>query len=382
MIEPDSTMGFFPRNRLPVRIASVFAALLVISFLLLTSREARSYVSAPLACDDGPPVRPAIIPNNIHFVYILADVTKDFGFQFSHFLSIYAAWFYWRPTTIYLHTNAEANSTSVARAREGEAGKWSKLIFTLFDMEIRTVDVPTHAGNGLEIKGMEHKSDFVRVKAVHDLGGIYLDWDVHALRDIRPLRTSGFNAVAGRELGGMVNSGYFMSVRGGRLIRLWMDGMHLAYDGGWTTHSNRVITEFGQRLVGEPGEMLIMERDAFAPGSWENKDTDALFGPHDDEPSHLSNFTQGDTLPSYDESFFERFNHPERFPAWARDWSSTYVLHAFGPERWNHKVEGFEHVSPRYVLERRSNFARAVYPVAKRMYEQGLIDLSDSYLGQ
>ncbi|KAH6703517.1 hypothetical protein VD0002_g5713 [Verticillium dahliae] len=381
MIDPDSSGKFLPRSRFGVRTASVFAAVLAISFLLLTSRGARSYIPASLTYSDKQPAQAEIIPNKVHFVYILADVTKDFDFQFSHFLSIYAAWLYWRPTTIYLHTNLEANSISVARAREGKAGKWSKLIFTLFNMEIRTVDVPTHAGNGFEIQGMEHKSDFIRVKAVHDLGGIYLDWDVHALRDIRPLRTSGFNAVAGRELHGLLNCGYFMSVRGGRLVRLWMEDMHLAYDGGWLTHSNRVLTKFGQRLVREPGEMLIMERDAFAPGSWENQDTDALFGRHDDEPSNLLNFTQGDTLPSYDESFFDRFNHPERFPAWARDWSSTYVLHAFKPDRSNHTVEGFEHISPRYVLERRSNFARAVYPVAKRMYEQGLVELSDSYLG-
>ncbi|KAM0281926.1 hypothetical protein ACHAQH_003271 [Verticillium albo-atrum] len=337
-------------------------------------------MAAPLACDDGPSIRRETIPNQVHFVYILSDVTRDFGFQFSHFLSIYAVWFYWRPTTIYLHTNAEANGTSVVRARDGQAGKWNKLIFNLFDLEINTVDVPTHAGNSLKIQGMEHKSDFVRVKAVHDLGGVYLDWDAHALRDIRPLRESGFKAIAGRELGGMVNSGCFMSEQGGRLIRLWMDGMHLAYTGGWTTHSNRVITDFGQRLVGEPGEMLIMERDAFAPGSWANADTDALFGLRD-EPSNLFNVTKGDALPSYEESFFERFNHPERFPKWARDWSHTYVLHAFGPERWKHKVDGFEHITPRYVLERRSNFARAVYPVAKHMYEKGLIDLSDSHLG-
>ncbi|KAK4233206.1 hypothetical protein C8A03DRAFT_19665, partial [Achaetomium macrosporum] len=63
------------------------------------------------------------------------------------------------------------------------------------------------------------------------------------------------------------------------------------------------------------------------------------------------------------------------------DWSHTYLLHAFTPDRWQHKVPGFEHITPRYVLERRSNFARAVYPVAKVLFEQGLINVDDSHTG-
>ncbi|KAM0329898.1 hypothetical protein ACHAQA_004063 [Verticillium albo-atrum] len=375
-----SSMGHLSTNRLPIRsIAAIAVFLFLLIFLL--PHDTKAYIPASLVCDDHEPSsRSETIPNHVHFVYILSDLEGDFTFQFSHALSIYAAWFYWRPKTIYLHTNAAANGTSVLRAREGQAGKWNKLIFTLFDVVINTVDVPTHAGNGIKIQGMEHKSDFVRVKAVHEFGGVYIDWDVHVLRDIRILRESGFKAIAGRELGGMINSGCFMSEKGGKMIGLWMDGMHRAYTGGWTTHSNRVITSFGQRLIREPGEMLIMERDAFAPGSWENNDTDKLFSPHN-ETSNIANFTRGDALPSHEEGFSDRFDHPERFPEWAHDWSSTYVLHAFSPDRWQHKVEGFGHVTPRYVLERRSNFARAVYPIARHMYEKGLIDLEDSHLG-
>jgi hypothetical protein len=161
------------------------------------------------------------------------------------------------------------------------------------------------------------------------------------------------------------------------MVELWMHGMHTAYTGGWTTHSNEVITKFGQRLVREPGEMLIMERDAFAPGSWENDDTDDLFAPHDDVPSNLANATDPSPLPTYDEAFDERWEMPQDFPDWARDWSSSYLLHAFTADRWGHKVPGFTEITPRYVLERRSNFARAVYPVVRQMHEDGIIDVED-----
>ncbi|GAB1310822.1 Glycosyl transferase [Madurella fahalii] len=367
-------------NRLNARAVWAVAALVVILCLFsLLPRDPKAYITTSMTCDARVPN--GAIPNYVHFVYILPDSSKDFNFEFSHFLSIYAAWFYWRPDSIFLHTNVRAGSESIVRARQGLAGKWNKLIFTLFDIQINTVEVPTHAGNGVEIQGMEHKSDFVRVKAVYEFGGIYIDWDVHALRDIRPLRESGFKAIAGRQLGGQVNSGTFMSVKHGKMIKLWMDGMNVAYTGGWTTHSNEIITKYSQRLVREAGEMLIMERDAFAPGSWNNDDTDDLFGLRDG-PSNLADISQGDPLPSFDESFSDRWDHPDRYPSWARDWSHTYLMHAFAPNRWGHKVDGFEHITPRYVLNRTSNFALAVYPVASHMYAEGLIGLDDSHVGK
>lgn len=328
------------------------------------------------------PTTPEYIPNHVHFVFVLSDTDTDFTFKFKHFLSMYAAQYYWQPDLIYLHTNADEKGRAITRARDGHSGKWNRLIFTMFDnLRINTVEAPTHTNTCKEIHGLEHRSDFVRVKEVHELGGVHIDFDVHALRDIRILRESGFKAIAGRQLGGQINSGVFMSVKGGKMIKLWMNNMHVAYTGGWTTHSNEVITKFSQRLIREPGEMLIMKRDAFAPGSWNNDDTDDLFAPHDDIPSNLSNLTEASPLPIYDEAFDERWEKPQDFPDWAQDWSSSYVLHAFTADRWDHEVQGFTHISPRYVLERRSNFARAVYPVARKMHEDGIIDVDDSYDG-
>jgi hypothetical protein len=90
---------------------------------------------------------------------------------------------------------------------------------------------------------------------------------------------------------------------------------------------------------------------------------------------------QGDALPAHEEGFEDRWEHPERFASWERDWSTTYLLHAFSPQRFGRNISGFDHITPRYVLERRSNFARAVYPVAKRMYDEGLLEVDDSYTG-
>lgn len=315
------------------------------------------------------------IPNDVHFVYVLKEANADFSFQFKHYLSVYAAWHYWQPQTIYLHTNA--HDDSITRARDGASGKWDKLIFGMPNLRINVVPVPSHANNSVEITGMEHKSDFVRVQAIRDFGGIYIDFDAHALRDIRPILKSGFNAVGGREISGQLNSGTFMSKKGAKMISLWHEEMHQVYDGGWITHSNLVLTRVGEQLVAEPGEMLILDKTALGPVGWSAEECSMLFEVHDDAPPETG---RGNV--EGQEFHDEGSGRPGGNPPWARDWSSTYILHAFQPDRHGYIIKGFDYnITPRYVLEGRSNFARAVYPVAKHMQENGLIELDDSHHG-
>ncbi|KYK58841.1 glycosyl transferase [Drechmeria coniospora] len=310
------------------------------------------------------------IPNLVHFVYVLKDPKADFGFQFSDYLSIFAAKHYWAPQKIYLHTNALDGS--ITRARNGQAGKWSQLIFRIPGVVVNIVEAPTRTNTGTEIIHMAHRSDFVRVKAVRDFGGVYIDFDAHPLRDIKVLRESGFRAIGGRQKDGDVMSGTFMSAKGGKMIEQWTEQMHPAFDGKWATHSNQVITKIGEKLIAEPGEMLIMERAAFGPLSWEDNDVAKLYDVHNDITSAIENLTQGDPLPVVDNNR----------PTWARDWSSSYILHAFKGSKKVYNIKGHKGITPRYILERQSNFARAVYPIANVMYERGLISLNDTNTGK
>ncbi len=322
---------------------------------------------------------PAYIPNTAHYVYILANVSGDFSFAFSEVLSIYATSRYWQPDAIYLHTNAPADA--LERARSGAAGKWTRLLFQVPNLRIAAVEVPTHAHNGKEISLMEHKSDFVRVQALREHGGIYLDFDVHPLRDIKTLRESGFQAVVGRQQGdnAEVNSGVFMNKAHSKMIELWSEGMNEAFTGEWSAHSNGALTIVCEHLVADPGEVLIMERQAFAPGSWLKDDTIRLLQVHDDETSSLEMMTPDGRLPEYDEERMTRWAVPKKHPEWAADWAKTYMLHAFNHNQGDFEIPGFERITPRYILERRSNMARAVYPVARDLFEKGLIEIDDPY---
>ncbi|KAK2591054.1 hypothetical protein QQS21_011250 [Conoideocrella luteorostrata] len=278
-----------------------------------------------------------------------------------------AARHYFQPTTIYLHTNAQDGVLRQAKA--GLNGLWSKLILEMPGVQVRKAVAPSHARNGQNITIVEHKSDFVRVEAVLKYGGVYMDFDAHPLRDVRVLRHAGFQGIVGRQLGGEVMSGTFMSTKGSKMMQRWAEDMHQVYDGGWTTHSNAVINRVAEKLVAEPGEALIMEREAFGPGSWTPEDCIKLYGLHDDTFNmNLTGTTQRVEL-----------GQSQTNPSWAIDWSKNYFLHAFSPSRTGTHIDGFDQITPKYVLERRSNFAIAVYPIARKMFEQRLYNIDDPY---
>jgi hypothetical protein len=181
--------------------------------------------------------------------------------------------------------------------------------------------------------------------------------------------------------------------------------MNEAYTGGWTTHSNEVITRVAEQLTRQQGEMLILERNAFAPGSWEEDDNRILFGVPEWEPSHLEDLERSDNgdddaatlgggrgggrgLDDDDDDegdsdyYYDEWDGLDAQQSEWIDWSRTYLLHAFNPGRFGVEVDGFEHITPRYVLERRSNFARAVYPVARELFDQGIISVDDSHISE
>ncbi|KAK0670114.1 hypothetical protein QBC41DRAFT_222356 [Cercophora samala] len=398
MVFNFTSLGTPTCNRLGtfyVKAVIITASFLFLTFVLLPS-DTKSQLSSSLSAGsssqqlDSSASTAEEIPNIVHFVYILKDSATEFNFGFSHFLSVFSARYFLHPDKIILHTNCLPDSLPVLAAKNGTSGKWNNLLFNLSDinLQINPVKVPLAASNGIMIQNMEHKSDFVRVAQVYEQGGIYIDFDVHVLRDLAPLRRAGFKAVGGRQVGGQINSGTFMAVPKSKAMAIWKMKMGQLYTGGWTTHSNEVITAVGERLVGEAGEMLIMEREAFAPGSWNGADTDSLFQVHKNTNNSGINvtdvFANKRRLPDFKEGLADRWNYPERFESWETDWSKTYLLHAFTPDRWSHKVPGFDHITPRYILERKSNFARAVYPVVKIMYEKGWIkeDDLDSYDGK
>ncbi|OHE90408.1 hypothetical protein CORC01_14299 [Colletotrichum orchidophilum] len=284
---------------------------------------------------------------------------------------MYSAWYYFKPHTIYLHTNADDEKLECAR--NGTYGRWAMHMFAIPGLKVNWMEAPHETNLGVKLTFKEHISDFMRVKAVHDFGGVYVDFDVQALRDVAGLRTSGFNAIGGRQLNHEMNSGTFMSKKGGKMVKLWMENMHKVYNGGWTTHSNWCLTKVAESLVQEPGEVLILDRQAFAPIGWNAEDAVQLFGLHNKSTSLEEGATDLQSR-SDDEHVI---NWQVDRPSWPYDWSASYLLHSFTPD-WNVvPVEGVYDISPHYVWERRSNYAQATYTVVKDMYLKGILSPED-----
>ncbi|PHH84450.1 hypothetical protein CDD83_1928 [Cordyceps sp. RAO-2017] len=302
------------------------------------------------------------IPNDVHFVFLLEKAGADFPFEFHQFLCIYAAWFHLQPGRLFLHTNAGAEQ--IQRAKQGQAGKWSRLIFEMPGLTVNPVESPTVTNKGVKIKHVAHKSDFIRVQVLRQFGGLYLDLDVFVIRDLRPLMASGFQSVSGREVGGLMTAGAFLAKRDCRLLQMWEKEMHEVFDQGWTTHSNGLMTRIGERLIPEPWEILLLEQDALSPVHWDPPGAEEFIESHPDVASPVEGLHEGDHLP-----LLQHYDEPGG--PWAMNFNKSYAIHAFRVEE-----VGME-VSPGSVLERRSNIGRALYPVVRDMYHRGLVTLQE-----
>jgi hypothetical protein len=340
------------------------------STLLAATTTAASTVASDTVTAVGGHVEADVdpIPNIVHYVWLLNPRRDNTRLAFKHFLSLYAASIYWSPDKIFIHTDIPEGQFLPEPGNESPLDQWNLLMAQQPNVEINHIAAPTLVpGTNITINRIEHKSDFLRLHMMRKYGGVYLDWDAHPLRDIRPLRYSGFKAIVGREPSHRIQTGTYMAKKDSSLMKTWSEKMSLAYDGTWTHHSNTLLTYLAPRMVPQPGEVLIMEQDAFTPGDFTTPSYNRFYDIHIDTPlQDLSDVWEG---------LFDRFDDPAHWPKWHINYSATYVLHVFGLQRAQKdlKLNGFTELTPEYVLARQSNAARALYPTARRMVEEGLI---------
>ncbi|KAK6069753.1 hypothetical protein SCUP234_10508 [Seiridium cupressi] len=305
--------------------------------------------------------RKAPIPNIVHYTMMMKDEYSDFKINFVSFLSVYSALRILKAPQIYIHT--DFNETMITRARQS-GSKWTRMLLNTFpEVILNPVPHITHA-NGKEITNVEHRSDMVRFDQVYEKGGLYLDFDVYALRDASALREAGFNNVLGRQNDGQLNNGCFMSQPKSALGYLMKRDQWTTFDGGWLTHSVSLLTHISERLVRTPGEVLILDQLAMAPWGWGDDDHKRMYLPHKES---VPQFPQVND-PAEDP--IERWQNRVRGTDWELDFSSTYFLHAFRPRSGS--LAGFNGVSVKYILERNSNFGLATWHIIQLGLQEGV----------
>ncbi|KAK9427431.1 hypothetical protein V1505DRAFT_380172, partial [Lipomyces doorenjongii] len=323
-------LNFKTRRRVVAIIASGLLSLLVTVPFLFIKADLPSCLATQAQPQPSDGRLPAI-PNIVHYVHLMSDPPGRIQFELKHFISIYSASLYFDPDVIYIHTDAPDAEVERAKSSDEASNKWSRLIFNLPKVVVNNETAPDYADNGEEIRNLENKSDFVRAKVVYELGGIYLDWDVHALRDFKPLREAGFANVVGLQKDNLVNSGCYMAIKESEMMRIWLKYEHIVYDGGWITHAVILLTDLSRRLAMIPHEVLILERYALAPSSWEQDDAQSLFGSHfEAQASHLG--AASPRLPGLTTANAEVLWESARASSreeWENDYSSSYAIHAF-----------------------------------------------------
>lgn len=319
---------------------------------------------------------PSEIPNIIHYVHVLPPADKNkkqvIEFKFSNFISVYSAILYTNPDAIYIHTNGGEDLIQQAK---NSSNQWTRVIANLPMVEFKYTDLPTRTSKGLEIVQFANRADFIRTRVVAEYGGVYIDEDIYLVKDLAPLRRSGFQNVVGRQQGGAVCNGMFMSMPGSEMAKVFYGLQDSAFDGGWSTHGVELLTRLAAEFAGRDGQVLIMEQWAFFPESWEGwgvKDIYELHESKDMKGEDIYTFEKAQefNLTTFMDSFVLRPGW-----SWRIDWRQSYAVHG-----WNSQAMGqgwlfgeYKTITMKYVLARNSNFARAVYPAVKHALDAGFI---------
>lgn len=339
------------------------------------------------------------IPNIVHYVWLLRD-PHVFRLSFKVFVSAYSSHYYFRPERIYIHTDASPDVFERARTSDDI---WTRRVLSLPGVTYRHAVAPVVTSKGVNIINMEHKADFVRIEALREFGGIYMDTDAIPLRDVAPLRRTGFANVVGGgvvltiEHTGFVNNGVMLARPHSILMGIWFEAAHQVFTGQWETASIHLLSDLAFRLNAVPAEVLVLNPRAFSPVSWEYEGVRELFQPHPRrqlrsaavvDPALLLN---GTAAAAHDDqlrasaattcldaiAYVRERDAAGAHEPWETDFSSTYILHAFDDEvphipNWDHVVD------LKYILRRRSNYARAVYPAIWHAVEHGVIPAEEA----
>ncbi|CAE7236264.1 SLC8A2 [Symbiodinium pilosum] len=125
--------------------------------------------------------------------------------------------------------------------------------------------------NGLRLSHPAFIADFIRIKILHDWGGIYMDADALSLRGFEELRR--WRAVLARQGGEELRAtvGLMMFEKGSPLLPTLLDRMKRAYTGSWGIHAGHVLDDM-LASTRPPGVAILAHSSGFFASSWHASD--------------------------------------------------------------------------------------------------------------
>lgn len=200
------------------------------------------------------PARPARIPNTYHFVFGLRPQTEPF--HLLHYLCLASCLQVNRPDRVVVHLHNQPHGPLWERIRP----------------RIEVQQIPEHElridldyqDDYIRRFAYAHVSDFIRLRVLHEQGGIYADMDTLFVAP-PPAALFDESCVMGHERvdvgapsspeGSLCNA-LIMAEPGSPFVRTWIERMPGAFDGSWSNHSTflpyRLSREFPEWIRVEP----------------------------------------------------------------------------------------------------------------------------------
>ena len=233
------------------------------------------------------------IPSIVHFVVGQQDKREVkmkhasvVPFVFFNYITMLAARRHLRPSKLIVHYDQEPNTTWWHRAKH--------------DPEIDMVLVQTRAVERIfnrTVDNHSHRSDVIRLEAMMEYGGIYLDIDVLVLRSFGPLLNLSDVVMAHENDDRMTaGSAVIISRRNAPFIRRWYDAYQSFDQSCWACHAVQLP---GKLAAMYPDEIRVLPTRTFFRPNWHEKDifrqaTDYNFS--DSYATHLWNSLNSDLL--------------------------------------------------------------------------------------
>ena len=202
------------------------------------------------------------IPSIVHFVVGQQDKQGEkmihgsaVPFVFFNYITMLAARRHLRPSKLIVHYNQEPNTFWWHRAKHDPE----------IDMVLVQTRVVEHIFNKT-VDNHSHRSDVIRLEAMMQYGGIYLDIDILVLRSFDPLMNLGDVVMAHENDDRMTaGSAVIISKKNAAFIRRWYDA-YQSFDGScWACHAVQLP---GKLAMLYPNEIQVLPTRTFFHPSW------------------------------------------------------------------------------------------------------------------
>jgi len=246
-------------------ITSVLASAITVKLIMrlpnFRENPATNLISKSLSVVAPPTSQP--IPCIVHFIFGMAETESERLFSMHHYLAVKAAYDILRPQVIYLYY-----------AHEPWGYWWNFTKPMITETKVRNVD--NIFGN--PVQHFAHKADIIRLEALLNHGGIYLDLDVWVYKDnIRGLLNGEHDFVMGQEgYNGAVGlcNGIIIAKKDSKFLRIWYDEYRQFNAKNW----NKFSVVLPKKLAAQyPSLIHVVAHTAFFWPLWDSNGLGRLY---------------------------------------------------------------------------------------------------------